>query len=130
MEFKFLIMMTSLQNIVLCLSMFCGLVIFIKNLNSITAGLGCPFWFHIFFSLAFFGSWPLLFYTQCILVRISLFWKFKWVLVHCMDECSIRIYWIFSAKSITHISPIFRLNLMVMYLIIRAICDINLKEIG
>ena len=77
---KFLIKMTKPQNIVLCILMFCGMVIFTKNSDlinirrpwapnitmfclelvmtkifnlSIIGGLGSPLWFHIFFNQSF-----------------------------------------------------------------------------
>ena len=43
-------------------TMFCRLVII--RIPSTTGGLGCPFWFHIFISQAFFSSWLLLFYLE------------------------------------------------------------------
>ena len=37
---------------------------------STEGGLGCPFWFHIFFGMAFLDSWLQLFYTRGVLAGI------------------------------------------------------------
>ena len=60
MELKVLIMMTRLQNItVVCLLMFCGLVIIIKNFNSIGSRRPwLPILISHLFSMAFLDSWP------------------------------------------------------------------------
>ena len=94
MEFKFLIMMTRLQNITVAYSkpatvMFCGLVIIIKNLNSINSRMQATVMFcglviiiknfnsinsrrpwppilisHLFQHSLFLDSWPQLFLHQ------------------------------------------------------------------
>ena len=75
MELKFLKMMTRPQNITVACHYnftigrqqyvaFCGLVIIIKILILSTAGgLGCQFWFHIFFSMGFFRFLAATFFT-------------------------------------------------------------------
>ena len=78
MKFKFLIMMTrpqnvlflsvalsSLSKILISLRTFCGLVIIIKKFNFINSRRSWPpNSIHIFFILAFFSSWLLLFLHQ------------------------------------------------------------------
>ena len=116
--------MTKPQNMVLFLLMFCSLVIFIKNVNPINIRrpwapeitMFCSevimtktfkliktrrpwpsIWFHIFFSKAYFSSWPLFFtpgvflYSYCA-NRLEKKWLYLCMYVYCVAKFSINIY--------------------------------------
>ena len=106
-------------------SMFCGLVIIIKNLNSINIRRPWPP-----LLISHFSAWPFLvlghyfLHPGCLWLEI-----FKWVLMVHIIECSIRIY-LFSAKYL-HILPIFTWNYTKFngnVANIRAICEVKLDK--